>query len=143
MTEANTPNYSQLVRFLMEPLLESPESLSVNCELANQGKRVWVRVAFEGEDRGRFFGRGGRNIQAIRTVLEAAAQESAQSIYLDIYGTADSSTGTKRGTKRDRDRDPDSGPSRSKPNRPQKPSRRSAVDSTAAPKPRPSSSSDS
>lgn len=44
-------------------------------------------MAIEGEDKGRVFGRGGRNIQAIRTVLEAAATIKGQSLYLDIYGS--------------------------------------------------------
>lgn len=43
-------------------------------------------MAFEDPEKGRVFGRGGRNIQAIRTVLEAAAGTAGQSIYLDIYG---------------------------------------------------------
>lgn len=44
-------------------------------------------MAFEDPEKGRVFGRGGRNIQAIRTVLAAAAQTVGESIYLDIYGT--------------------------------------------------------
>lgn len=82
---ATKPDYSQLVQFLVKPLLDSPESLSIDCELANDQQRVWVRVAFEGEDKGRVFGRGGRNLQAIRTVLKAAAVAAGQSVYLDIY----------------------------------------------------------
>jgi len=44
-------------------------------------------VAFEGEDKGRVFGRGGRNIQGIRTVIAAAAALAGHSVYLDIYGS--------------------------------------------------------
>ena len=43
-------------------------------------------MAFEGEDRGRFFGRGGRNIQAMRSALEGIAKIADQSICLDVYG---------------------------------------------------------
>ena len=81
--EAN-PDYVSLVRFLVEPFLESPESLSIDCEKSSKA-RVWIRLAFEGEDKGRVFGRGGRNIQAIRTVIKAAAQAAGQSVHLDIY----------------------------------------------------------
>jgi len=80
-----TPDYVGLVRFLVEPFLESPESLSVDCEKLNANERVWIRLAFEGADKGRVFGRGGRNIQAIRTVIQAAAMAAGQSIHLDIY----------------------------------------------------------
>jgi hypothetical protein len=50
--------------------------------------RVLVRVAFEGEDKGRVFGRGGRNIQAIRIVLQAVAQAAGQQAHLEIFGGA-------------------------------------------------------
>ncbi|MEB3337754.1 MAG: KH domain-containing protein [Leptolyngbyaceae bacterium] len=81
------PDYVGLVRFLVEPFLESPESLRVDCEVAPNKPRVWVRLAFEGTDKGRVFGRGGRNIQAIRTVLQAAAQSVGKIAHLDVYGS--------------------------------------------------------
>ncbi|MEH1765697.1 KH domain-containing protein [Nostoc sp.] len=82
-----SPNYVELVRFLVQPFLESPETLSVDCEISQSLKRVWVRIAFESTDKGKVFGRGGRNIQAIRTVIAAAAAAAGQSTYLDIYGS--------------------------------------------------------
>jgi predicted RNA-binding protein YlqC (UPF0109 family) len=80
-------DYVELVRFLIQPFLESPNSLSVDCETSTSTSRVWIRVAFEGEDKGRVFGRGGRNIQSIRTVIAAAAALAGHSVYLDIYGS--------------------------------------------------------
>ena len=85
--QAASPDYAGLVRFLVGPFLESPDSLSVDCEISQNTARVWIRVAFEGEDKGRVFGRGGRNIQAIRTVIAAAAAAAGHSVYLDIYGS--------------------------------------------------------
>ncbi|MBD0327858.1 MAG: KH domain-containing protein [Pyrinomonadaceae bacterium] len=90
-----SPDYVGLVRFLIEPFLESPNSLSVDCEKSNANERVWIRLAFEGADKGRVFGRGGRNIQAIRTVIQSAAQAAGQSAHLDIYDS-DSSGGSSR-----------------------------------------------
>ncbi|HBL59869.1 MAG TPA: RNA-binding protein, partial [Cyanobacteria bacterium UBA8803] len=90
IVEDASPDYVGLVRFLIEPFLESPSSLSIDCEKSNAKERVWIRLAFQGEDKGRVFGRGGRNIQAIRTVIQAAAQAAGQSVHLDIY---DDSTG--------------------------------------------------
>ena len=75
-----------LVRFLMEPFLDSPETLRVDCECLPSQNKVWIRVAFDKEDRGRMFGRGGRNIQAIRTVVEATAKLGGCRAYLDVYG---------------------------------------------------------
>ncbi|HLP89382.1 MAG TPA: KH domain-containing protein [Nostocaceae cyanobacterium] len=90
-----SPNYVGLVKFLLQPFLESPESLSVDCEMSQTLKRAWIRIAFESADKGKVFGRGGRNIQAIRTVIAAAAQMAGHSVYLDIYG---STTQDREGT---------------------------------------------
>ncbi|MBW4474547.1 MAG: KH domain-containing protein [Stenomitos rutilans HA7619-LM2] len=87
-SQATEPDYAGLVRFLVEPFLEQPESLKVDCEISPNRGKVWVRVAFEGIDKGRVFGRGGRNIQAIRSVLEAAAQLAGYSAYLDVFGSS-------------------------------------------------------
>ncbi|OCQ89491.1 KH domain-containing protein [Nostoc sp. MBR 210] len=85
---AANPNYVGLVRFLMQPFLESPKTLSVDCEISHTLKKAWIRIAFDSADKGKVFGRGGRNIQAIRTVVAAAAELAGQSVYLDIYGSS-------------------------------------------------------
>ncbi|NES80991.1 MAG: KH domain-containing protein [Moorea sp. SIO2B7] len=82
-----SPDYVGLLYFLLQPFLEFPDSLSVDCEQSNNNKRVWLRVAFGVTEKGRVFGRGGRNIQAIKKVLETAAVAAGQSLYLDIHGT--------------------------------------------------------
>lgn len=81
------PDYEGLIRFLVEPFLEAPDSLRVDCEMSSSRPKIWVRLAFEGSDKGRVFGRGGRNIQAIRTVLMAVAQLAGYSAHLEIYGS--------------------------------------------------------
>lgn len=85
-TEAS-PDYAGLARFLVAPFLESADALKVDCEIAPRPRRVLIRLAFEGEDKGRVFGRGGRNIQAVRTVLQAVAQTVGYTAHLEIYGT--------------------------------------------------------
>ncbi|NJR46774.1 MAG: KH domain-containing protein [Hyellaceae cyanobacterium CSU_1_1] len=82
---AVSPDYEQLARFLIEPFLENPQSLSINSEVNPQSKKVWLRVAFDKGDRGTVFGRGGRNIQAIRTTIQTAAAAQGESVFLDIY----------------------------------------------------------
>jgi uncharacterized protein len=84
---ASSPDYVGLVKYLMQPFLESPDSLSVDCEMSHTHNRAWIRIAFDSADKGKVFGRGGRNIQAIRTCVAAAAQLAGQSVYLDIYGS--------------------------------------------------------
>lgn len=87
MTPSNliSPDYVGLVHFLVQPLLDSPASLKVDCEVVSAKARVWIRLAFDDSDKGRVFGRGGRTIQAIRIVLEAVAQAAGHVVYLDIY----------------------------------------------------------
>jgi predicted RNA-binding protein YlqC (UPF0109 family) len=81
----SSPDYDGLVRFLIEPLLESPELLSFDCEQISSTKRVWIRLAFEENEKGKIYGRGGRNIQALRNVLQTAAQLAGDNLFLEIY----------------------------------------------------------
>lgn len=83
------PDYDGLVRFLVEPLLESPELLSFDCEQISSTKRVWIRLAFEENEKGKIYGRGGRNIQALRNVLQTAAQLAGHNLFLEIYEDQD------------------------------------------------------
>ncbi len=100
-TGENQPQYGELVRYLVTPLLNFPESLRIDCEFTNQNQRVWIRLALDPQDQGKLFGRGGRNLNAIRTVINAAARAVGQSVYLDIYGvdeTKPSVNQTREGT---------------------------------------------
>ncbi len=98
-----TPNYEGLVRFLVQPFLDSPDSLRLDCERFPHKHKAWIRMAIEGIDKGRVFGRGGRNLQAVRMILTALASAVGESVHLDVYGeesTVDSeapadSTGSK------------------------------------------------
>lgn len=83
--QSANPDYAEIVRFLIEPFLESPESLRIDCELHPRQPKAWIRLAFDEPEKGRVYGRGGRNIQAVRTVLAAVAQTAGQSVHLEIY----------------------------------------------------------
>ncbi len=109
------PQYDRLVRFLVQPFLESPELLRVDCEISARTMRVLIRVAFEGEDKGRVFGRGGRNIQAVRTVVQAVAQTAGHTAHLEVFGSQGN------GPTAHREQQDDRLPSRSQP--PRRPSR--------------------
>lgn len=101
-----SPDYAGLVKLLVQPFLESADALKVDCEIAPRPRRVLIRLAFEGEDKGRVFGRGGRNIQAIRTVLQAVAQTVGYSVHLDIYGSSrDGVDGNREGMGERNERD--------------------------------------
>jgi predicted RNA-binding protein YlqC (UPF0109 family) len=81
----STPNYLELVQFIIEPFLEDPASLRVDIERCKENQRLWVRLAFDDADKGKVYGRGGRNLQAIRTTLEMAAVSAGRSVYLEVY----------------------------------------------------------
>lgn len=79
------PDYAALVRYLMQPLLEHPNSLSIHCESSRGGQRVLVRVALGDNEQGRVLGRGGRNLDAMQVVLGAAAQAMQQTVRLEVF----------------------------------------------------------
>jgi uncharacterized protein len=113
-SQPNLPDYGQLVKFLFQPFLSEPDAIGIHCEYTIDHHRIWVRVAFASGDQGSAFGRGGRNIQAIRTVIQAAATAVGQSIHLDVYGNNAGS----RPEESDRSSEPSGNrPPRSAPNR--------------------------
>ncbi len=90
------PDYVALVRFLIAPFLEVPESLAIDCETyARDKNRVWVRVAFSGTDKGRVFGRNGRTLQAVRKVVETAGKLAGQSVSLEVHGEREAASSPK------------------------------------------------
>ncbi|MDB9525558.1 KH domain-containing protein [Oscillatoria sp. CS-180] len=105
---ADKPDYQGLIHHLMKPFLDTPEDLKMDIEQIGDGRRVLLRVAFSTDDRGRMFGRGGRNIQAIRTVLETTAALYDQKVSLDVYGESnhESRSGSDNGSGGDRNRRP-------------------------------------
>ncbi|WP_287127746.1 KH domain-containing protein [Candidatus Cyanaurora vandensis] len=79
------PNYPELVKFLVSPLLDDPSLLLVDAESTLNNQRIWLRVSFAAGDKGKVFGRGGRTIQAIRYILEAAARTHNQQVHMEIF----------------------------------------------------------
>lgn len=86
-SQDSAPDYVGLVKFLLEPFLEESESLQIHCESLSSTGKVWLRVAFDTDDKGKVFGRGGRNIQAVGTILKTAAKNANQSLHLDVYNS--------------------------------------------------------
>ncbi|MEL6938960.1 MAG: RNA-binding protein [Cyanobacteria bacterium J06598_1] len=80
-------DYEALARFLMAPFLDKPEALKFHQESLAGGKKLWLRAAFdEDEDKGRVFGRGGRNIKAVRQALMASGKLNDQLVNLSVFG---------------------------------------------------------
>lgn len=102
------PDYQGLIHYLMKPFLDSPDDLKTDVEQVGDKRRILLRVAFSAEDRGRMFGRGGRNIQAIRTVLQTTAALHDEKVSLDVYGESshESRSGSEGSSGGDRNRRP-------------------------------------
>lgn len=113
------PDYGALVRYLITPLLEHPEGLSVSCEWSRGQQRALVRVAFGDNDQGRVLGRGGRNLDAMRVVLAAAAQAANQTVRLEVFDLRRSEGESRRRSFSDRPRN-----QRSRPTKPPIPRKR-------------------
>ena len=71
-----------LVEFLVQELVDEPESVSVTEDYDDRGPRYRVRVA--PDDMGKVIGRGGRTAKALRTVIRAAAQRQGHGAIVDI-----------------------------------------------------------
>jgi hypothetical protein len=92
-----SPDYLGLVQFLLEPLLDESDSLSLDCEQLNNHQNVWIRLAVTGDDKGKIFGRGMRNIEAVKTILQTAGIAAGQTVYLDLYGSQTKTTSQEIG----------------------------------------------
>jgi len=75
--------YTELLKFLIQPLLEGSDSLRIHAEV--NGARVWLRVAIAPSARGKVFGKGGKTIQTIRTVLHTTAKNLGHNLTLELY----------------------------------------------------------
>lgn len=80
-TGANT---EELVRFLIESLVEQPEAMKI--EKIDSGDSVRFEVALDPDDVGKVIGRGGRIIKAIRTLARAAGSTEGLHVDVDILG---------------------------------------------------------
>lgn len=79
-------DYEGLLRLLLEPLLEVPASLRVDCERAANRPRLWLRLAVHDSDRGRVLGRSGRTIQALRTFVATVSKAAGETATIEMFG---------------------------------------------------------
>lgn len=73
-----------LVRYLIESLVDKPESASVSA-VPGDGS-VKFEVVLDSEDVGKVIGRGGRIIKAIRTLARAAGSTEGLMVDVEVMG---------------------------------------------------------
>ncbi len=76
-------DYRALVEFVAKSLAEKPEDVSVEA-FERGGGTVAIKVKLADEDIGRFIGKAGRNIEAIRTLVRVASLRDRKRVFVDL-----------------------------------------------------------
>lgn len=72
----------ELVRYMAESLVDDPDSVEVQEVRNRSGLVLELRVA--DEDMGRVIGRGGRIVNAMRSLVDVAAEKQGRHVRLDV-----------------------------------------------------------
>lgn len=76
-------DYRALVEYVAKSLAEKPEDVSVEA-FERGGGTVAIKVKLADEDIGRFIGKAGRNIEAIRTLVRVASLRDRKRVFVDL-----------------------------------------------------------
>lgn len=77
-------DYRALVEFVAKSLAEKPDEVSVEA-FERGGATVAIKVKLADEDIGRFIGKAGRNIEAIRTLVRvASSRDRGKRVFVDL-----------------------------------------------------------
>jgi len=77
-------DYRALVEFVAKSLAEKPEEVTVE-SFERGGATVAIKVKLADADVGRFIGKAGRNIEAIRTLVRvASSRDRGKRVFVDL-----------------------------------------------------------
>jgi uncharacterized protein len=76
----------ELLEYLVRGLVDRPEKVRVT-EVSEDDGSVVLELAVDEDDYGSVIGRGGRTVQALRTVIKAAAAKDNRRVFVDIVET--------------------------------------------------------
>jgi uncharacterized protein len=76
-------DYRALVEYVAKSLAEKPEEVSVEA-FERGGGTVAIKVKLADDDIGRFIGKAGRNIEAIRTLVRVASSRDHKRVFVDL-----------------------------------------------------------
>jgi uncharacterized protein len=79
----SSENPKRLLEYLAEGLVDDPEAVAVEQFEEDDGTIV-LELCVGAEDYGRVIGRGGRTVNALRTVVKAAAAGDGSHVLVDI-----------------------------------------------------------
>lgn len=75
-------DYTTLVSYIVKAIVSNPDAVKVAMVEGERSHRVELTLA--AEDVGKVIGRGGRNIDAIRSVVRAAALKNHERVMVEI-----------------------------------------------------------
>lgn len=76
-------DYKALVEYVAKALAEKPEEVLVE-SFERGGGTVAIKVKLADGDVGRFIGKAGRNIEAIRTLVRVASLRDRKRVFVDL-----------------------------------------------------------
>ena len=76
-------DYRALVEYVAKSLAEKPEEVVVE-SFERGGGTVAIKVKLADADVGRFIGKAGRNIEAIRTLVRVASLRDRKRVFVDL-----------------------------------------------------------
>jgi len=76
-------DYRALVEFVAKSIAEKPEEVVVEAFERSRGT-VSVTVKMAEEDIGKLIGKGGRNIEALRSLVRAASLRERRRVFVDL-----------------------------------------------------------
>jgi uncharacterized protein len=76
-------DYKALVEYVAKSLAENPEEVLVESFERGAGT-VAIKVKLADADVGRFIGKAGRNIEAIRTLVRVASLRDRKRVFVDL-----------------------------------------------------------
>ncbi|MBZ4398010.1 KH domain-containing protein [Myxococcus sp. AS-1-15] len=82
----------QLLTYLARALVDQPDQVGLRISEVDGARLYELKVA--PEDVGKVIGRDGRTVNALRTLLNAAAQKSGQKVRLEILDDRRNAAGT-------------------------------------------------
>ena len=82
-------DYKALIEYVAKSLAEKPEEVVVE-SFERGGGTVAIKVKLADGDVGRFIGKAGRNIEAIRTLVRVASLKDRKRVFVDLANAPDS-----------------------------------------------------
>ena len=89
-------DYRALVEYVAKSLAEKPDEVVVEA-IERGGGTVAIKVKLADGDVGRFIGKAGRNIEAVRTLVRVASLRDRKRVFVDLATPSLSDPAPRRG----------------------------------------------